>query len=635
MVNKMSDDKKSISTMNADKKYEQLLGSYYSTHFRSIKSSASKKIKQLLTDGYLPNNSELVFDLGRFLYMEMESDNIAIEWLAISLIYQASSSGLKSADKFLELCIKNHRAQAKKGSILSQSLLGRILVLKDPSSNEAGKWLEKAAERGDSESEFILSKCYLSGLCGLEKNNELAKKYAQMAVNNGNHEAAYNLALFYLNGVGCKQDIQKAEEYLIMAQKAGHPNAKIELAKIYSRNDNTHSELDTSLESLLLLKKLQAEVQEIKNSNYRNTERVLASNNANRNLIIDNINAQSNLTRLSLSIESEKIRSEIAEIPKKTVDLIFVNLDKVKSEYMDSLSKFEAVQNQIQSDISNIKDVVGTTNTATEKLISEMQSFYNNMDKECKNQANSPTCRSLRNACKAELSSIFGEYWKNEYLLESTRESLIAARVLLACAEREDICDCRGIVISATSALERELKARFYTGIRQYFQEHREWDGKAEENLPKNLQNKSYKNEERFTLGDVKFILTCESFANKYPQNGYSLSQIACLRNYLNSILSNDILLGNYKYAGECYKEERPEDIFIFNGKPTFTDKLSDIKNNYRNPAAHTNDTSKSMAEKCCEDIIIGQENKEIKRIEGLLFELLRLTENFKHTNIK
>ena len=323
----------------------------------------------------------------------------------------------------------------------------------------------------------------------------------------------------------------------------------------------------------------------------------------------------------------------VKAIPEETKKLIFSKLDEVTRANTEFIKYFEEMHKQLEKGISDIQWTVNETQYNIETLSSKMQEFFDKMEEECKKQADSPQCSSLRDACETELSSLFGIYWTNGQLLESTKESLIAARVLLACAEREGLYDCRGIVISATSALERELKARFYTGVREYLIEQNVWDGETEEDLPKNLQKKINTNEDKFTLGDVMFILKCEHYATKVPQNNYSENQITCLRNYLRyNVLSDDVVSNKYKQGGRYYVNERPEDIFVFNGRPSFTEKLIDITNDYRNPAAHTSETSKTKAQQCCIDVI-GQGKTEITKNEGLLFELFKLTEKFKHKN--
>ncbi len=61
-----------------------------------------------------------------------------------------------------------------------------------------------------------------------------------------------------------------------------------------------------------------------------------------------------------------------------------------------------------------------------------------------------------------------------------------------------------------------------------------------------------------------------------------------------------------------------------------YTEKVSNIVQKFRNPAAHSSDIDKDQAEKCCETVI-GKSRANPKNIESCLLDLLKLTENFKH----
>lgn len=632
-----NDNSKQESSMiiNPDDTYERWLSRYYRNRLFCVKAYVSNKIKGFLSAGLMPTKKELLYGLGRFLYMEMTSDNIAIEWLAITLIDQASSDEPETAGEFIKLIVEEHRKQAQtdaKYSMISQSLLGRYLALKDSSDPEAGELLKKAADKGEAESEFLLSICYISGLCGLKEDKSKAVCYAKRAFEHGNLKAAFNLGCFYANGDGCEKNIAEAERYFKIASEDGHPNAQEELDKLCSAEE-PQSKPDASLE-LVKEEIINEVIKALKQDSAENTKRIISSNDSNGDRIVANTNEQSELIRKIVTDESKKIKELVEAIPIKTRKLIFDDINTAINDNRDSLKKIEEMHKQMQSDISEIKQNTEETNSSIEDLTSEMQVFFDEMDKKCRDRVLCrDDCGKLCNACRNELSSLFGNYWENGQLLASTKDSLIAARVLLACAEGEGLSDFRGIVISATSALERELKARFYTGVRKYFSEKNVWNGTTEEDLPKNLRLKINKNEDAFTLGDVSYILTCESYRTSELLNNYNNQQKECLRDYLREkILSDAIVKNQDKYKGYPYKNNRPEDILIYNGgrDNSFIEKLSNISNTYRNPAAHTQATTKDTAQSCCK-AVIGQ--GEIDRIEGLLLELLRITEKFIHTN--
>jgi len=612
----------------------QLLFEYNTATDAESRNTIIARLKKHILENNFPHDPRLKCELGRFLYLEMISDKE--EWIAITLFDQAAERRNIEAKHLLHLAIANHRKYAKKGVLISQSLLGRYLALKDSSSVEAGMWLKEAANKDDPESEHFLSTCYLSGLCGLKEDKVQAKYYAQRAVDHGNLEAAFNLGCFYADGIGCEKNIGKAEEYLKMAKDKGHPNAQKELDDLYSE-EKTQSKPDTNLESLMALKReikeMRKELQDLKQNSSENTARIIASNDSNRDKIIANTNEQSELTRITVISESKKVRKLVKAIPKKIKKLIFSKLDEVTRANAEFIKCFEQMHEQLEKGLSDIQWTVNETKYNIETLSSKMQDFFDKMEEECKTQAASPECSSLRDACINELSSLFGNYWTNGQLLESTKESLIAARVLLACAEHEKLDDCRGIVISATSALERELKARFYTGLIDYLNENENY---SESDLPNILKPKNGQCD--FTLGDVKYILWLGHFKKDeaYPNDpskhiyDYTANHQEIVREYLkNCIISPDIVSGAYKYERQVYTDKNPEYVFTYRGS-CYTQTVSEIVQEYRNPAAHSSDIDKEKEKKCCKTVI-GTSRGNPKKAESCLLDLLKLTERFKH----
>lgn len=530
-------------TENSDYLYGLWLSRYYGKGIIYSQARCIKEIKRLLSEGLLPEKPKLRCDLGRFLYLEMSSDNTEVEWLAINLIDLASSDGFTEATELLEKIRKKYSEQAKNGDLMSQSILERFSTLKNP--HEAEKYFQKTVE-------------------------------------------------------------------------AGHYKARKRLDNIRPATE-TYSKVDTDL-----LNKVYELLKELRLDSFENTQKIIA-----------HTDEQHERTRAVVIAESETIRKSVEDIPEKVMKRIASELDNVTGKFSPRFSEIENMHMQMRGDISDIKQAVGTMNSYAEELTSQMQAFFEKMDEACRAQLNISECGKLRMACEKELEDFFGEYWENGQLLKSTKESLIAAEVLLACAEREKVCDCRGIVISATSALELELKARFYTGVRKYFAEARVWDGTTEEDLPENLRRKIKRNgekEDKFTLGNVYYILNCEKYDSEELLNGYSEEQVEYLRSYLNGILSDDVVSNVYRYGERDYSAECPEDVFIFGGYSSFTGKISEIVQRYRNPAAHTNTTSKEKAQECCV-AVIGQEKASITKIEGILFDLLRLTKKFNHSN--
>ena len=73
---------------------------------------------------------------------------------------------------------------------------------------------------------------------------------------------------------------------------------------------------------------------------------------------------------------------------------------------------------------------------------------------------------------------------------------------------------------------------------------------------------------------------------------------------------------------------------FIGGGKNSIINRCEIIRENYRNNAAHTNRIDRFTAENCCNDIIGPEEaSANFNAIQGVLFEILKYTSEFKKNN--
>lgn len=77
---------------------------------------------------------------------------------------------------------------------------------------EASKWLEKAAQLGDSYCQFLFgSNCY-TGI-GVPKNYQRAMKWFKKAAEQGHGKSNFYLFNMYINGFGCKENPELAMQY--------------------------------------------------------------------------------------------------------------------------------------------------------------------------------------------------------------------------------------------------------------------------------------------------------------------------------------------------------------------------------------------------------------------------------------
>jgi TPR repeat protein len=100
------------------------------------------------------------------------------------------------------------------------------------------KYLFKAAKLGSVEAQRDLGCYYFWGEDGIEKNDNLSRKWYKRAAKNGHTDAQYNLGLMLLDGEGGSVNIKKGLKWLKRAanNKNIHPMSKCAagvLAQIY------------------------------------------------------------------------------------------------------------------------------------------------------------------------------------------------------------------------------------------------------------------------------------------------------------------------------------------------------------------------------------------------------------------
>ena len=127
--------------------------------------------------------------------------------------------------------IKQFKLAADKGHTRAMYYLGKILgeeSLKNndvASENEAAMWLQKAAERDDTDSEFLLGQFFEDGR-GVEQSIPKAAHYYELAAEKGNSEAQLNIAEMYEEGRGVKRDLDKALKWYQSAASQGCEHAQ-------------------------------------------------------------------------------------------------------------------------------------------------------------------------------------------------------------------------------------------------------------------------------------------------------------------------------------------------------------------------------------------------------------------------
>ena len=231
----------------------------------------------------------------------------------------------------------------------------------------------------------------------------------------------------------------------------------------------------------------------------------------------------------------------------------------------------------------------------------------------------------------ANLQSIFGIIW--DRLLPTTQTSLVSAGVLWSyCADIGNNFDYSGVCISATSALESELKRVFYTGFQEYLYNHYGDPSKLPMDTvfsiwPEKLLNKTKaacQNEflntgsfvlgigNSFTLGTLPYL-----FWDKNPVNRKLLQQR--MKEYLQTIVKDCYADNPLKYINPLIKEGDK----TIRDPNSFISQCEQIRENFRNPAAHIDIIPWEKADECYSEVVGKADSfRYATQAKGLIMKL-------------
>ena len=137
-----------------------------------------------------------------------------------------------------KLAVKWFLVAAEKG--LPESMYSLYIRYKlgqgvDPNMGEAMGWLIRAANAGHAVSQRILSENYYYGDNGLPEDNSLAFQYALKAAKQNDAEAAYCVALSYIDGGVVDKNLRTAKYWLEIAANQNYVDAQLDLARMLLR----------------------------------------------------------------------------------------------------------------------------------------------------------------------------------------------------------------------------------------------------------------------------------------------------------------------------------------------------------------------------------------------------------------
>ncbi|ENU91287.1 hypothetical protein F971_03194 [Acinetobacter vivianii] len=94
----------------------------------------------------------------------------------------------------------------------------------------------KLAETGNVDAQYNVAMNFLNGDEGYPKDYNQAKRWLEMASEQGDASAQNALGIIYLRGSGGDKNISKSEYYYRLAANKNHENAQLQLALILLNN---------------------------------------------------------------------------------------------------------------------------------------------------------------------------------------------------------------------------------------------------------------------------------------------------------------------------------------------------------------------------------------------------------------
>lgn len=314
------------------------------------------------------------------------------------------------------------------------------------------------------------------------------------------------------------------------------------------------------------------------------------------------------------------------------------DVEVVKKVAEDTKNAVERIEQQLTEMINSISNLVSqrkaefvTQSDCAPEILEQQRSMFVNSVAE---EIAKITCNSSStvNAEENKLKNIFGEYWNR--LDGFTRKALVSARVFLANSDSIALggLDYSGVCISACSALEQELKLRFFVGYKEYLKgKFRNDYSKWPSSMRYTRSNGSLTENTTFTIGSMPAIFgskqrneeTGKRFDNK--KMSVSPEEKALLNEYLKTIMN-----------------DKGMDIQAFfktdSTGLSLLDRCENVRCVYRNTAAHTESLSIETATECCRDVIGvsgSAASKTVGQVQGLIYDLVRLTSYTPRRNSK
>jgi len=452
-----------------------------------------------------------------------------------------------------------------------------------------------------------------------EENDALAFSLLEQAVNSGNKVAINNLGWMYKKGRGCTVDYARAMELFL---KAGRASSFYHMGDMYENGLGVDADIEKAIDLYETAsergnKKAKKRLAEIKKKDDNAAKISGAAEELGATSLGDG-GKEGQILR-SLLDHVTDIHDQVSQMNSRTVRME-QQLDMLVGFVETDLKSMLAVEKKKLHETTDEDDdaaVAGFIETTANYINTHMASPDDLVEQETKH-----------------LQSLFGDAWTR--LLPTSRTSLISAGVLWkSCSGiTKEHFDFSGVCISATSALEAELKRVFYTGFQNFLEarygkpDANNWESTFANWPEKLLSCTRYdfkKSLDKYSRGHQKWKPTIEKgnsftmgvlpFIFGKPEKFRDLDQErllhTCLEEYLATIVTAPYSVNPIQ---AFYKEK---------DKGCFVEKSERVRKDYRNKAAHVDVVSRAQAEGCYQQVIGKMDAYEYTSdVTGLIIEL-------------
>ena len=327
----------------------------------------------------------------------------------------------------------------------------------------------------------------------------------------------------------------------------------------------------------------------IQKTNYNNIIKELKKELSSKDKIIEKTQNENRILKEELIKKDEEYQKNTKIYIEKFEKFsdYFDESIKIATDTNEKITRVEKKVDDIAEKLNNISVQISKTQYNTEKLLEKakssfemeeiMQTFTNNCIEHIMEYTQEIKTQNYELEEKKLIYYLGESAWNK--LSEKSKTFLTTSRVMYNHLFKEDIIDYSGVCILVTKALEVEMKKRFYYNFLKYLDEKYNKDY-SEYPSALTFKQKTQFKEYKFNLGSIAYVLCLKE--SKYDTNYQKINNESKLIEYCKTCIFS-------KY----------EDKEIKSLLNKYASSIEDIRINYRNPSAHTNEIQRVNAEEC------------------------------------